>query len=155
MTSHPLAWLASHLPSNKSLGRPRTNTLWAILNAIFCTLCEGCIWQGLPGDFPPWQTVYIDFRRWKQKGTLLSIHDELYFPSRLVEGRGHSLSEMIIDSQSVKTATMIADAVGDDGAKKFKGSKRPLSIDTLGLVLRVLVTATDVPERTGDKRVRK
>ena len=99
-------------------GRPRTTSLWAILNAIFYVLCEGCSWRGLPGDFPPWQTVYTYFRRWKQDGTLLAIHDELYTLSRLVEGRSDSPSELIVDSQSVKTATMIAEAVGYDGAKK-------------------------------------
>ncbi|RZM76096.1 IS5 family transposase [Leptolyngbya iicbica] len=134
-------------------GRPRTTSLWAILNAIFYVLCEGCTWRGLPGDFPPWQTVYTYFRRWKKDGTLLAIHDELYVLSRLVEGRSNSPSELIVDSQSVKTATMIADEVGYDGAKRVKGRKRHLTIDTLGLVLRVLVTAADVPEREGGKRV--
>ncbi|NEU36021.1 transposase, partial [bacterium LRH843] len=42
---------------------------------------------GLPGDFPPWQTVYTYFRRWQMDGLLLAIHDELYVLSRLVEGR--------------------------------------------------------------------
>lgn len=79
--------LVSRLPADKSLGRPRTTSLWAILNAIFYVLCEGCTWRGLPVDFPPWQTVYTYFRRWQQDGTLLAIHDELYILSRLVEGR--------------------------------------------------------------------
>ena len=50
---------------------------------------------------------------------------------------------------------MIADEVGDDGAKKVKGRKRHRTIDTLGLILRVLVTAVDVPAREGSKRVLK
>lgn len=85
----------------------------------------------------------------------MTIHDELYILSRLVEGRSDSPSELIVDSQSVKTTTMMAEAVGDDGAKKVKGRKRHLTIDTLGLILRVLVTAADVPEREGGKRVLK
>ena len=103
---------------------PRTTSRWNILNVIFDVLCEGCTWRGLPGDLPPWQTVYTDFRRWKQDGTLLVIHDELYVLSRLVEGSSESPSEFIVDCQSVKTATMIAIAVGYDGAKKVKGRKR-------------------------------
>ncbi len=35
----------------------------------------------------------------------------------------------------------------------FKGRKRFTTVDTLGLVLRVLVTAASVPERTGGKQV--
>ena len=85
----------------------------------------------------------------------MAIQDELYVLSRLVKGRCDSPSEVIIDSQSVKTATMLAQAVGYDGANKVKGRKRHLSIDTVGLVLRVLVTAADMPEREGAKRVLK
>ena len=105
------------------------------LECDFYVLCEGCTWRGLPGDFPPWQTVYNYFRRWQTYGTLLAIHDELYVLSRLVEGRSDSPSELIVDSQSVKTAMMIAIAAGYDGAKKVKGRKRHLTIDTLGLIL--------------------
>ena len=154
-TREQFEWLVSRLPADKPFGRPRTTSLWAILNAIFYVLCEGCTWWGLPGDFPPWQTVYTYFRRWKKDGTLLAIHDELYVLSRLVEGRSDSPSALIVDSQSVKTATMIAEAVGYDGAKKTKGRKRHLSIDTLGFILRVLVTAAAVPEREGGQRVLK
>jgi putative transposase len=63
-----------------------------------------------------------------------------------------SPSEAIVDSQSVETATMIHQAVGYDAAKKIKGRKRHLTVDTLGLVLRVLVTAANVPEREGGKQ---
>lgn len=36
---------------------------------------------------------------------------------------------------------------------KIKGRKRHMTVDTLGLVLRVLVTAANVPEREGGKQV--
>jgi putative transposase len=45
--------------------------------------------------------------------------------------------------------------VGFDGGKLIKGRKRFLSVDTLGLVLRVFVTAASVGERDGGKRVLK
>lgn len=45
--------------------------------------------------------------------------------------------------------------VGYDAGKKIKGRKRFMTVDTLGLVLRVLVTAASVPERSGGKRVLK
>ena len=53
----------------------------------------------------------------------------------------------IIDSQSVKSAAMVSKEVGFDGGKLVKGRKRFLTVDTLGLVLRVLVTAANVGER--------
>ena len=142
------------LPAAKRRGRPRTDLL-LILNAIFYVLCEGCTWRGLPGDFPPWQTVYTYFRNWRKDGTWLAIHDQLYQWSRSDIDRPLSPSELIIDSQSVKTATMIHQDVGYDGAKKVKGRKRHLAVDTLGLSIRVLVTQASVPEREGGKQLLK
>jgi transposase len=43
--------------------------------------------------------------------------------------------------------------MGFDAGKVIKGRKRFLSVDTLGLVLRVFVTAASVGEREGGKRV--
>jgi len=49
---------------------------------------------------------------------------------------------------------MLSQDVGFDGEKIY-GRKRFLSVDTLGLVLRVFVTAANVGEREGGKRVLK
>lgn len=59
----------------------------------------------------------------------------------------------MIDSQSVKSAACVDEAVGYDADKKIKGRKRFAVVDTLGLVVRVLVTAASVPEREGGKQV--
>jgi transposase len=40
-----------------------------MVNAIFYQLKNGCQWRDLPADFPNWQTVYSQFRRWKSDGT--------------------------------------------------------------------------------------
>lgn len=50
---------------------------------------------------------------------------------------------------------MVHEAVGYDAGKKIKGRKRFMTVDTLGLVLRVLVTAASVGEREGGKKVLK
>ena len=59
----------------------------------------------------------------------------------------------IVDSQSIKSAAMVNQAVGYDAGKRIKGRKRFLTVDTLGLVLRVYVMAASVPEREGGKQV--
>ena len=46
-----------------------------MLNAIFYVLVEGVRWRSLPGNFPPWQTVYI--RQWRKDGTWVQMHDRL------------------------------------------------------------------------------
>jgi transposase len=50
---------------------------------------------------------------------------------------------------------MVSHEVGFDANKKIKGRKRFMTVDTLGLVLRVLVTAASLPEREGGKQVLK
>jgi transposase len=148
-------FLSDLLPDAKPGGRPREVDLWEVLNAIFYVLVEGVRWRALPGDFPAWQTVYTYFRNWRKDGTWVRIHDQLREWTRIEQNRQPSPSEAIIDSQSVKTAAMVSQSVGYDAGKKIKGRKRFMSVDTLGLVLRVLVTAADVGEREGGKQVLK
>ena len=126
-----------------------------VLNAIFYILCEGCRWRALPGDFPAWQTVYTYFRNWRHDGTWVRMHDTLREWVRIEAGRQPSPSEAIIDSQSVKSAAGVNQSVGYDAGKQIKGRKRFMTVDTLGLVLRVWVTAASVPERAGGKQVLK
>jgi putative transposase len=91
--------------------------------------------------------VYTYFRNWRQDGTWLKIHDLLRQWSRIEHERHPNPSEALVDSQSVKSAAGVAQAVGFDGAKLLKGRKRFLTVDTLGLVMRVFVTAASVGER--------
>lgn len=48
---------------------------------------------------------------------------------------------------------MVSLEVGYDAGKQIKGRKRFVTVDTLGLVLRVLVCAASVGERSGGKQV--
>lgn len=155
LTPAQLELLNELVPPAKSGGRPREVDMWAVLNAIFYVLCEGCRWRALPGDFPAWQTVYTYFRNWCRDGTWVRIHDRLREWVRVDQDREASPSEAIIDSQSVKSAAMVSKEVGFDGGKLLKGRKRFLTVDTLGLVLRVLVTAANMGERAGGKLVLK
>ncbi|MDM3855052.1 MAG: transposase, partial [Aphanizomenon gracile PMC649.10] len=50
---------------------------------------------------------------------------------------------------------MVTEEVGYDAGKKIKGRKRFMTVDTLGLVLRVLVTSAKMPERAGAKQALK
>ena len=70
-----------------------------------------------------------------------------------MEDRHPSPSAAVLDSQSVKRATMIHHDVGYDAAKQIKGRKRHVLVDTLGLLIVVVVTAANLPERAGAKLV--
>ncbi|MEH2301990.1 MAG: IS5 family transposase [Nostoc sp.] len=116
-------------------------------------LCAGCAWRMLPNDFPKWKTVYHYFRQWRQNGTWQQIHERLRLWVRVSQNREASPSEAIMDSQSVETATMVSKEVGYDSGKKIKGRKRHILIDTLGLLIVVVITAANVSEQAGAKKV--
>jgi len=46
-----------------------------VINAIFYISRTGGAWRDLPREYPPWQTVYGYFRRWRIDGTWEQIHD--------------------------------------------------------------------------------
>lgn len=91
------------IPPAKHGGRPRTLDMRQVLDAIFYLVRTGCAWRMLPHDFPPWQSVYDYFRRWRKDGTLQRIHDTLRRDVRVAAGREPEPSAGVLDSQSVKT----------------------------------------------------
>jgi putative transposase len=89
--------------SNERGGRPLKHSKREILDAIFYVLRTGCQWRYLPHDFPPWKTVYEQFRRWTKQGIFESMSFALVKYSRMKLGRNGEPSAGIVDSQSVKT----------------------------------------------------
>ena len=53
-----------------------------IINAVFYQLKNGCQWRDLPSDFPNWQTVYSQFRRWQLDGSWEKVLAALAFVER-------------------------------------------------------------------------
>ena len=58
---------------------------------------------------------------------------------------------IVVDSQSIKTTSVGGEKRGYDGAKKVKGRKRHLLVDTQGLVLMAKVHRASVTDRDGIK----
>ena len=84
-------------------GRPAKHSKRQFLNAIFYVLRTGCQWRYLPREYPPWQSVYTQFRRWAKLGHIERIYEKLYIMTRQILGRAEKPTVGIVDSQSVKT----------------------------------------------------
>lgn len=147
LTDAQWAFLKPLLPKPKKRGRPPTDRR-CVVDAILYVSKGGIQWRLLPTTFPPWKTVYHIFRKWTLDHTWESLNARLRAHVRATHGKRARPTAAILDSQSVKSDPH-GGAVGYDAAKKIKGRKRHLLVDTLGLLLGVLVTPASTPERDG------
>jgi putative transposase len=147
------AWVQRHLPPGTQCGRPRTHALRDILDAIFYVLRTGCPWRYLPANFPPWQTVFYHFRRFRLRGTWHLLYTALHRAEREHVDRNPDPSAAIMDSQSVKTVEESAHIRSYDAHKCVKGRKRHRLVDTLGLPIATYVTPADVHDTVGARKL--
>ena len=102
LTDQEFAVLEPLFQAPCGIGRPPT-PLREILQAIFYLMRAGCPWRMLPDCFPPHQTVYRWFARWRDDGTWQAVNHHLVMLDRERVGREASPTAGVIDSQSVKT----------------------------------------------------
>lgn len=140
------------LPKRTTVGHPEYWSRKCIVDAIFYVVRTGCQWRSLPKDFPPWQTVYYHYRRWRRQGVWEQVNHALRAMVRTFSGREPEPSGAIIDSQSAKTSEQ-GGPRGYDGHKKLSGRKRHVLVDTTGLLLKIVVHPADVHDRDGGKLV--
>lgn len=101
----------------------------------------------MPNDLPPWYTVNQQAQRWLKAGVFEAIVDDLRQLLRLAEGRDEQPTAAIFDSRTLQSSPESGGRAGYDGAKRRKGSKMHMAVDTLGNLLALHVTPANEQDR--------
>jgi transposase len=141
------AFVASYLTLLPEEAKQRTHDLRAVFNALRWIVRTGAPWRFLPNDFPPWHAVYDQTKRWIARGCFEAMAHDLRAILRLKAGRKEKPSAMILDSRTLRSSPESGHRAGYDGAKRKKGSKIHIAVDTLGYLLAAHVTPADEQDR--------
>ena len=95
----------------------------------------------------PWAVVYQQMQRWYRAAVFETMVHDLRAILRLLEGRNPDPTAAIIDSRTIQSTPESGGRAGYDGAKRRKGPKVHLAVDTLGHLLALRVT----PASAGDR----
>jgi transposase len=125
----------------------RVHDLRDVFDAARWIVRSGSAWRYLPKDFPPWEMVYQQTRRWLAAGCFEAIVHDLRAVLRFAAGRGPEPTAAIFDSRTMQSTPESGGRAGYDGAKRRKGSKVHAAVDTPGHLLALHVTPADVAGR--------
>ena len=125
----------------------RDHSLRAIFNALRYMVRAGCTWRLLPNDLPPWYTVHQQTMRWFKAGCFEAMAHDLRVLLRLLGARKGQPTAVILDSRTLQSTPESGARAAYDGAKRRKGSKVHIAVDTLGHLLALKVTPANEQDR--------
>src|SRR5215218_7052648 len=129
------AFVAPDLALVRQDAPQRTHNLREVFNAMRWIVRTGSPWRYMPNDLPPWEAVYQQTQRWFKAGVFDDISQDLRRILRILVGRHEEPSAAIFDSRTLQSTPESGDRAGYDGAKRKKGSKVHMAVDTLGHLL--------------------
>jgi transposase len=101
----------------------------------------------MPNDLPPWAAVYQQTQRWMAAECFEALAQDLRAVLRMAAGRNTKPTAAIFDSRTLRSTPESGTRAAYDGAKRKKGSKLHLAVDTLGHMLASHVTPANVDDR--------
>ena len=140
-------FVVSYLTLIREDAGQRVHALRDVFDAVRWMVKAGCPWRMLPGDFPPWQVVEPQAKRWMVAGGFEAMVHDLREMLRLLQERNPRPTAAILDGRTLQSSPESGGRAGDDGYKRKKGSKVHVAVDTLGHLLALLVTPANEQER--------
>jgi len=141
------SFVAPYLTLCREDAEQRKYPLRAVFNAVRYVARTGGQWRYLPNDLPPWYVVYYQMQRWLQAGCFEAMVEDLRSLLREFGDRKPQPTAMVIDSRTLQSTPESGARAGYDGAKRRKGSKVHVAVDTLGHLLALHVTAANEQDR--------
>ena len=141
------AFVAPYLALVREDAPQRNHDLREVLNGLRWVVRTGSPWRYMPHDLPPWEAVYQQTRRWLSAGVFEEVVYDLRMLLRISVGRAPDPTAAILDSRALRSTPESGSRGGYDGAKRKKGSKVHVAVDTLGHLLALHVTPADEQDR--------
>src|SRR5258706_15458874 len=133
-------FIAQYLTRMREGAPQREHDLREVFNALRWIGRAGSPWRYMANDLPPWEVVYQQTRRWIRAGVFEAMVHDLRELLRMAQGRAPDPSAAVIDSRTLQSTPESGHRAGYDGAKRKKGSKIHMAVDTLGHLLSLPVT---------------
>jgi transposase len=153
VTDDEWMFVAPYLTLMREDAPQREHSLREVFNALRWIVRAGSPWRYMANDLSPWEIVYQQTRRWIKAGVFEAMTHDLRELLRMVQGRDPQPSAAVIDSRTLQSTPESGDRAGYDGAKRKKGSKIHVAVDTLGHLLALHVTPADEQDRAQVKKV--
>jgi transposase len=125
----------------------RRHELRAVFNALRWIVRAGSPWRLLPTNFPPWEVVYPQTRRWLAAGVFETMAHDWRMLLREAADRRPQPRAVLLASRTVPSPPESEARAGDDGHTKRQGSKTHAPVDTLGHLLALVVTPANAQDR--------
>jgi len=141
------AFVAPYLSLMDAAAPQRRHELREVFNGLRYIARGGLQWRMMPNDLPSWEAVYQQTRRWMAAGVFELIVHDLRELVRLAQGRPAQPTAAILDSRTLQSTPESGARAGYDGAKRRKGSKVHIAVDTLGQLLALHATPANAQDR--------
>ena len=141
------ALVAPYLQLLREDAGQREHDLREVFNGLRSIVKTGAPWRFMPHDLPPWAAVYQQVQRWLAADCFADVASDLRAVLRMAAERDPEPSAVVVDSRTLRSTPESGDRAGYDGAKRKRGSKLHLAVDTQGDPVAMHVTPADADDR--------